>query len=55
MHVIERITRTWKNLLTYQITIEDPVVLATHVEVSASCLVAGAGSQRLLGRKSSAP
>jgi hypothetical protein len=29
MHVIERITRTSKNLLTYQITIEDPVVLAT--------------------------
>jgi hypothetical protein len=28
MHVIERITRTSKNYLTYQITIEDPVVLA---------------------------
>jgi len=27
-HVIERITRTSKNYLTYQITIEDPVVLA---------------------------
>ena len=28
MHVVERLTRTSKNLLTYQITIEDPVVLA---------------------------
>jgi hypothetical protein len=28
MHVSERITRTSKNYLTYQITIEDPVVLA---------------------------
>jgi len=27
-HVIERITRTSKNYLTYQVTIEDPVVLA---------------------------
>jgi hypothetical protein len=27
-HVIERITRTSKNYLTYQITVEDPVVLA---------------------------
>ena len=27
-HVIERITRTSKNYLTYQITIEDPIVLA---------------------------
>jgi hypothetical protein len=27
-HVIERINRTSKNLLTYQVTIEDPVVLA---------------------------
>ena len=27
-HVVERITRTSKNYLTYQITIEDPVVLA---------------------------
>ena len=27
-HIIERITRTSKNYLTYQITIEDPVVLA---------------------------
>jgi hypothetical protein len=27
-HVIERITRTSRNYLTYQITIEDPVVLA---------------------------
>ena len=27
-HVTERITRTSKNYLTYQITVEDPVVLA---------------------------
>ena len=27
-HVVERIDRTSKNLLTYQVTIEDPVVLA---------------------------
>jgi len=27
-HVVERITRTSKNYLTYQITIEDPIVLA---------------------------
>jgi hypothetical protein len=27
-HIVERITRTSKNYLTYQITIEDPVVLA---------------------------
>jgi hypothetical protein len=27
-HVVERITRTSKNYLTYQVTIEDPVVLA---------------------------
>jgi len=27
-HVVERINRTSKNLLTYQVTIEDPVVLA---------------------------
>jgi hypothetical protein len=27
-HVIERVTRTSKNYLTYQVTIEDPVVLA---------------------------
>jgi hypothetical protein len=27
-HVVERITRTSKNYLTYQITIDDPVVLA---------------------------
>jgi len=28
MHVVERITRTSKNYLTYQLTIDDPVVLA---------------------------
>jgi hypothetical protein len=28
-HVIERFTRTSKNYLTYQVTVEDPVVLAT--------------------------
>jgi hypothetical protein len=28
MHVVERLTRTSKNYLTYEITIEDPVVLA---------------------------